>query len=772
MPAGQADRNLLLGILAYQNAFVSKDALLTGMQAWLFDKSVPLAQVLQNQGALNAERRTLLDALVLQHLKQHGDDPQRSLNALSSAGSVRQDLERLGDQDVHASLAHVSAGMEADPWATAAQSAGASRSAGMRFRILRPHARGGLGEVFVALDQELNREVALKEIQERHADDRNSRGRFVLEAEITGGLEHPGIVPVYGLGAYADGRPFYAMRFIRGDSLQEAIERFHKKLTAENAEERRGSSLRLSAHSAVEFAGLDFRQLLGRFVDVCNAIAYAHSRGVLHRDLKPANIMLGKYGETLVVDWGLAKCSSLAPREERDSVPSGPSSSARDTAANLSRSETDTIDEPPLRPSSSGSAETVAGSAIGTPAFMSPEQAEGRLDLLGPASDVYSLGATLYCLLTGRPPADGPVDEVLKKVRTGDIAPPRRLNAAIDPALEAACLKAMSLRPQDRYATPKALADDLEKWLAGEPVSAWPEPWTVTARRWIGKHRTLVTGAAAAVLVTMIASIVVSALLGGLNHQLAESNEELTKARNEALQAADSLSHQKNIETIAAEENRVVNTIGFLMLTEDEESTFYHIVRKFLMMVLLSRIALPYSDSEDTQKLVLDSWIGLKSQLEDGSRTKAADWWKGFLSGPDMAGPIAVITSKSKSMAERRKGLLEVGQTTRAVIVEHKEAIPDHLQKLLPQLERHALNAANTLCAAAKEGRSLDKQSLDRDRFWRAYCELKLFGDERLHAWMVPFGSHLEKWEQQGGARASTDVMEGLQKSFQDAQQR
>src|SRR5262249_38938352 len=151
---------------------------------------------------------------------------------------------------------------------------------------------GGLGRVSVASDEELHREVALKEIQEQHASDPASRSRFVLEAEVTGGLEHPGIVPVYGLGQYADGRPFYAMRLIKGDSLKDAIARFH---------ETEGPG-RDAGEQVVEF-----RKLLGRFIDVCNAIAYAHSRGVLHRDIKPDNVMLGKYGETLVVDWGLAK---------------------------------------------------------------------------------------------------------------------------------------------------------------------------------------------------------------------------------------------------------------------------------------------------------------------------------------------------------------------------------------------------------------------------------------------------------------------------------
>src|SRR5205814_8407739 len=155
-----------------------------------------------------------------------------------------------------------------DPYATRP---GPSPSApAVRYRVLRPHAKGGLGEVFVAEDAELARTVALKQIQDKHADDPDSRERFVREAEITGGLEHPGIVPVYGLGTYADGRPFYAMRFVKGDNLKAAIERYHQED---------------SSASEPGVRRLQFRDLLRRFVDVCNAVAYAHSRGVLHRDL-------------------------------------------------------------------------------------------------------------------------------------------------------------------------------------------------------------------------------------------------------------------------------------------------------------------------------------------------------------------------------------------------------------------------------------------------------------------------------------------------------
>jgi serine/threonine protein kinase/Flp pilus assembly protein TadD len=457
--ATASDRNLLFGILAVQMNFIGKDALISAMHAWVLDKHKPLGQILVEQKVLAGETQQLLDALVHKHLEMHGGDAEKSLAALSSVGSIRHDLGQIADPAVQASLASVGPD---DPFVTRGGAPPVRTSGGMRFRVLRPHARGGLGEVFVAEDEELRREVALKEIQARHADNPESRARFLQEAEITGGLEHPGIVPVYGLGQYADGRPYYAMRFIKGDSLKDAIERFHR----DDGKPRDDSA-----------KGLELRELLGRFVDVCNAIAYAHSRGVLHRDLKPGNVMLGKYGETLVVDWGLAK-----PLGQKEA--------------------TQTAEEQPVLPSKgAGSVETVAGSAIGTPQFMSPEQAAGRLQQLGTASDVYSLGATLYCLLTGKPPfGAADVGTTLQKVQRGDFPPPKQIDSEVPAALQAICLKAMALKPEARYVSPRALADDIEHWLADEPVSAWPEPWTARASRWARRHRTAVTSMGVAVL--------------------------------------------------------------------------------------------------------------------------------------------------------------------------------------------------------------------------------------------------------------------------------
>jgi serine/threonine protein kinase/tetratricopeptide (TPR) repeat protein len=462
MPRTDADRNLLFGINALQNDFITRDALIAAMAAWALAKHRSIGEILVEQNALNPADRDALEAMIARRLAKYDNDPARSLAALSGAEVIAADLQRaIADPEIHASIAHVTS----DPHATRAPETVDYIPPHVRYRKVRDHAKGGLGIVYVALDGELKREVALKEIKPEYADNLASQARFLLEAEITGGLEHPGIVPVYGLGAYDDGRPFYAMRFIKGDSLKDAIAAFHADATLKKDPGARTLAL---------------QKLLRRFLDVCNAVAYAHSRGVLHRDLKPDNVMVGRYGETLVVDWGLAKAVG---RKESDGIGTLPESTV-------------------LYPST-GSAETLPGSVVGTPSYMSPEQAVGRLDLLGPTSDVYSLGATLYSLLTGKVPfADRELSDVLKKVERGEFPQPREHAPWLDPALEAIALKAMALRPVDRYDSPKGLADDVERWLADEPVAAYPEPFARRAGRWARKHRTSLTTATAATLVT------------------------------------------------------------------------------------------------------------------------------------------------------------------------------------------------------------------------------------------------------------------------------
>ncbi len=293
MTQAATDSNLLFGILALQLDFITRDELIAAMQSWVLAKQKALGEILVEQAALTEEERTLLEPVVRMHLANHGDDPRESLSTLSGLQWVGAELKAITDPELLVSLEQLGGSASTrDPGATGSfTSLGSSLHPG-RFRILRPHARGGLGEVFVARDEELRREVALKQIQDRYAEDLQSRARFVLEAEVTGGLEHPGIVPVYGLGTDAGGRPYYAMRLIRGDSLKEAIERFHR---ADGPGRDSGKRT------------LEQQRLLRRFIDACNAVAYAHSRGILHRDLKPANVMLGPFGETLVVNWGLAK---------------------------------------------------------------------------------------------------------------------------------------------------------------------------------------------------------------------------------------------------------------------------------------------------------------------------------------------------------------------------------------------------------------------------------------------------------------------------------
>ncbi len=505
--SASADRDLLFGLVALQNHFIDQSDLIAAFHSWCEDRTRPLARILSERGAIETESAPLLDAIVARHLARFDGDAAKGLAALSSVESAREALSILPDPEIQASLVHVDTLLDDEVPATR-MPLDSELPPIARFRILRPHARGGLGKVSVALDKELGREVAFKEIREEHADRRPSRQRFQLEAEITGSLEHPGVVPVYSLGQDGTGRPYYAMRFIRGESLQDAIRRFREA----DADPKRAPGERQLA----------LRKLLGRFIDVCNTIAYAHSRGVLHRDLKPANIMLGDFGETLVVDWGLAKV--LGSPE--------PGSG-----------------QPLLHPGSgSGSSDTQHGTALGTPGFISPEQALGKLESLGPASDIYSLGATLYVLLTGKPPFEGPADAVLARVPRGDFPTPRRVDPTVPKPLESICLKAMQLEPVDRYASARAFAEEIEHWLADEPVSAHQETVTARAARWTRRHRAAtLAGVAALAVISLISSVAFVAV----RHALDSEGQALLAQRSATAAAEHDRQRAERRETMA-----------------------------------------------------------------------------------------------------------------------------------------------------------------------------------------------------------------------------
>lgn len=386
-----------------------------------------------------------------------------------------------------------------------------------RFAILKEHARGGLGKVSLAQDLRLNRPVAIKEIRADRVGNVALRERFLVEAQITSRLQHPGIVPIYGLEEDHSGQPYYAMRFLDGKTLAQAIRDLHKASNAPHGVGRQG----------VDYAVLSFRELLQRLINVCQTIAYAHSKGVLHRDLKPANVMLGDYGETLVLDWGLAKHIG-------------------DTEPGLAATAS-------ALPAVASEHVTEVGQVLGTPNYMSPEQASGRV--VGIETDIYALGAMLYELLTGDPPfANRPAREVIAAVSAGNV--PTDLNTGVPRPLAAICRKAMSPRPADRHVTAAALAIDLQQWLADEPVSAWREPWHVRASRWRRRHRTLVTSATAVLFVAATLSFAGLLVVSGLNQRLDAANNDL-QGKNTAL--------ERSIASEKAATKRVENTLDFFV---------------------------------------------------------------------------------------------------------------------------------------------------------------------------------------------------------------
>jgi PAS domain S-box-containing protein len=401
-----ADRNLLFGVLALQADLIDRGQFVEACTLWGARKSVPLADLLVERGWLLPDDRAHVDYLVARKLRKHGGDVTASL--ASFGDDVPRSLAGLPPTEAAATVEYQPAPCE-------------------RYARTCLHATGGIGRVWLAHDCDLRRDVALKEIRPERAGDAGLRARFLQEARITGQLEHPGVVPVYELIRQPGGQqPFYTMRFVRGRTLSEAARAWHEARRAGRAD------------------SLAMLGLLNAFAAVCNTVAYAHSRGVIHRDLKGQNVVLGDFGEVVVLDWGLAKLLSE------------PAASAREEADGAPRAE---------RQEDSGGDLTLEGQTVGTPAYMAPEQAAGRLDLIDRHSDVYGLGAVLYEILTGGPPFSGPdTATVLRRVQEEEPTPPRQVWPEVPPALEAVCLRALAKRPADRPAAAGDLAREVQGW--------------------------------------------------------------------------------------------------------------------------------------------------------------------------------------------------------------------------------------------------------------------------------------------------------------------
>lgn len=342
---------------------------------------------------------------------------------------------------------------------------GSSATTRAEYHNLTFFAKGGLGEVLLARDAIVGRDVAVKRLLPHSASDPNRRKRFLREAAVTGRLEHPGVAPVYGIGEDEAGQPCYTMRFVPGKTLHDLIRELH-------------------AAGPVTPGAL--RHVLSRFVSLCSTAAYAHSRGVIHRDIKPANVAVGAFGETILLDWGLAQTDGDFPAD---------SSPLFDDKANVF-----------------GRFHTETGTVMGTPGFMAPEQKAG--EQVGATADVYSLGATLKVILTGRNP--------------GEVSPRKTQFAPLHRIVR----RAMAENPRARYGSAAGLADEVERWLADEPVSAYPDPLVVRLRRSVRRHQTVAVSAVALLLTTTIALAVGAALLDREQQKtaaaLAQRSEALT----------------------------------------------------------------------------------------------------------------------------------------------------------------------------------------------------------------------------------------------------
>ena len=426
---------------------------------WSIHGNVALAKHIEGRGLLSAEQLESLE----QRAKVRVERVQRrSKNEPPRAGEslFLATLEQFDSSGRVAKLLGV----------TVAAGSGSedNRESTARYQIIRKLGQGGLGRVWLARDLNLNRHVALKEISRPGEATEAIIERFKHEAEITGRLEHPGIVPVYHLGKDSRGRAFYSMRFLGKKTLQHSITEYHERM-AEGDDDP-----------------MHLRHLLTAFVNICHALGHAHSRKVIHRDLKPDNVVIDSFGQVIVIDWGLAKVLDDTSVETRtESSPGGTGS------------------------------RTIEGQVLGTALYMAPEQAAGRLDEVDFKTDIYGLGSILFTIVTGAAPhektqkacaaAGVGVRGMISEIASGKTPMASELNGDVDPALEAICAKAMAHRRYARYEDATELAEEIQHWMAGESVTAYEESSLQRTRRWISKHQGLSQALAALLMVALVA---------------------------------------------------------------------------------------------------------------------------------------------------------------------------------------------------------------------------------------------------------------------------
>ncbi len=337
-------------------------------------------------------------------------------------------------------------------------------------------ARGGMATIYRIQDPELRRDLAMKIAHPAVRKTARLLARFLEEAQITAQLDHPGIVPVHQLGMDDDGSVYFTMKLVRGRTLQEVldlVERGDSEWTRTRA--------------------------LGVLLRVCEAVAFAHSKGVIHRDLKPTNVMVGRFGETYVMDWGLAR---VIGREDSHDVRLDLTGASQTRIVTVRFPGEGTPVDSPLH--------TLDGDVVGTPIYMSPEQARGALEEIGPASDVYSAGAILYQLLAGSAPfvkkgeslsARGAWSRVLE----GPPEPLSTLAREIPPELVSICEKSMARKITDRYRDMSEMASDLRAFLENRVVKAYARGPMAELRKWVTRNRGVAASIASAVAVVIAA---------------------------------------------------------------------------------------------------------------------------------------------------------------------------------------------------------------------------------------------------------------------------